>query len=271
LRCAECHGADFSGGTANVSCMTCHADGPTACNTCHGQPPQTGAHATHAAKYACARCHPTPASYRDAHLHTGPALLQAQCNDCHGAANPTWVADPAQAQCGSCHGLPPPGHADNRCAACHPGADAATHANGQIDLGDGSGTCTACHGQPPTTGAHTGHVAGTHRLAAPLGCAACHPTPTAVGDPGHIDHAPPATLATDCAHCHGQAAPTWVDDPAQAACGTCHGIPPQDGVHWAQIRLTDCATCHPQTIDPSGAIIVRNGMSTHINGVVDVR
>ena len=36
--CQQCHAADFSGGTAESSCITCHnqASGPLACNTCHG-------------------------------------------------------------------------------------------------------------------------------------------------------------------------------------------------------------------------------------------
>ncbi|MDD5362187.1 MAG: CxxxxCH/CxxCH domain-containing protein [Ignavibacteria bacterium] len=34
--CKSCHGADFSGGTAKASCLTCHENGPDACNTCHG-------------------------------------------------------------------------------------------------------------------------------------------------------------------------------------------------------------------------------------------
>lgn len=31
--CASCHGADFAGGAAQVSCLDCHAAGPTACTT----------------------------------------------------------------------------------------------------------------------------------------------------------------------------------------------------------------------------------------------
>ncbi len=39
-QCKECHGADYNGGTAGVSCLTCHTQpsGPEACNTCHGNP-----------------------------------------------------------------------------------------------------------------------------------------------------------------------------------------------------------------------------------------
>ena len=51
--CAECHGADFAGGTSGKSCLKCHSDGPTACTVCHAQPPPTGAHVAHGRKYDC--------------------------------------------------------------------------------------------------------------------------------------------------------------------------------------------------------------------------
>jgi len=37
-QCKTCHGLDLKGGSAGVSCNKCHtqADGPQACNTCHG-------------------------------------------------------------------------------------------------------------------------------------------------------------------------------------------------------------------------------------------
>src|SRR6266498_5198056 len=36
--CKTCHGADYKGGTAGVSCLTCHTatNGPENCSTCHG-------------------------------------------------------------------------------------------------------------------------------------------------------------------------------------------------------------------------------------------
>ncbi len=36
--CKSCHAADYTGGITDVSCYTCHtsAEGPEACNTCHG-------------------------------------------------------------------------------------------------------------------------------------------------------------------------------------------------------------------------------------------
>src|SRR5258705_13024952 len=45
--CAGCHGSDFTGGAAKKSCLSCHADGPTACTTCHGAGPTSNAHVVH--------------------------------------------------------------------------------------------------------------------------------------------------------------------------------------------------------------------------------
>jgi hypothetical protein len=37
------------------------------------------------------------------------------------------------------------------------------------------------------------------------------------------------------------------------------------------MRLTDCASCHPGTVDAFGNILVTDQISEHINGVVDLR
>lgn len=76
--CADCHGVTFTGGIANVSCMSpntvnglsCHAtspaNNPTGCKSCHGTPPdgtqapnRAAAHAKHLtmADVTCATCH----------------------------------------------------------------------------------------------------------------------------------------------------------------------------------------------------------------------
>ncbi len=75
--CATCHGSDFSGGNAGVSCLTCHVGGPTACATCHGaNGPTSLAHPAHAPTVTCDACHVTPALWSDdGHiLHDGVAI-----------------------------------------------------------------------------------------------------------------------------------------------------------------------------------------------------
>ena len=63
----------------------------------------------------------------------------------------------------------------------------------------------------------------------------------------------------------------------QAACGACHGIPPQDGTpgHAPTAGLQTCSKCHPGTVDGFGNILITplpDGGSTsqHIDGVIEV-
>jgi predicted CxxxxCH...CXXCH cytochrome family protein len=361
--CQSCHGEDYAGKATAPSCLGCHPRGPTACDTCHAQPPATGAHVAHVAQgLTCSECHQVPATW-DAPGHildenrqpippparvvlgplanrdvtpprrTAPASWDhdsGQCSNvyCHGGVlgdpaaahpQPAWTGGAAQGACGACHGTPPANHALSECAICHPNSGAGTprHIDGVIDVGDGSGTCTGCHGDaqspaPPrglhgellqsdlAVGAHRAHlVAG--RLRGPIACSECHVVPENVTDPGHIDSPLPAeltfgTLARNdgavpvwdrstatCSHvyCHGGgthlgsepstgklAAQTWTANSASTIyCGACHGLPPSDTYHAPTLKLTDCATCHPNTVGPFGNILVGNGK--HINGMVD--
>jgi predicted CxxxxCH...CXXCH cytochrome family protein len=133
-------------------------------------------------------------------------------------------------------------------------------------------------------GAHQSHLQATHRLSGPVACAACHVVPDDVASPGHIDAERPAEVvlagwdrnAATCVgvSCHGQAVPRWTaPGTGQAACGTCHGIPPADGLHASTLTLGDCAACHSSSVDAFGNIIVTGlpgaATSTHIDGVVD--
>jgi predicted CxxxxCH...CXXCH cytochrome family protein len=166
--------------------------------------------------------------------------------------------------------------------------------NGQVDLGDGSGTCGACHGvgdsPRPSTGAHHAHESPT--LTQPVACATCHLVPTDVLDPVHLDGtvhvvfgglataraAAPTWDGTRCTDvaCHGAnladpaASPAWSDPSgAQAACGACHGIPPLQ--HTAAMSC-DRSDCHGTevTIDSTGAPhIAASGKMLHIDGIIE--
>ncbi|HUJ28471.1 MAG TPA: CxxxxCH/CxxCH domain-containing protein [Myxococcales bacterium] len=289
--CTPCHGADFASTAAGTTaCTQCHVHGPMSCDGCHGDPPASGAHAGHAAvPIDCTACHPKPSRWDDGHADAklviafarGGTFDGATCSSvyCHGTAKPSWVG--GSAECGSCHGNPPASHdpSSTTCTLCHPAS--APHVDGIVQVGDGSGTCTACHGQPPATGAHVAHVSGTHKLTAPMACSACHPAVAQIHDPGHFDHAPPATVAfsgggawngTSCSstYCHKAFTPLWApSDLPQAYCGSCHALPPADPDH-AGIKFPDCNRCHPTTVAVDGNIIIENGASTHVNGVVDV-
>jgi hypothetical protein len=71
--------------------------------------------------------------------------------------------------------------------------------------------------------------------------------------------------------------PVWTEvNQGQAACGSCHGIPPQDGTigHELGAGLETCAVCHAGTIGPSGIIltVLPDGgvTSLHIDGLIEV-
>ena len=70
--------------------------------------------------------------------------------------------------------------------------------------------------------------------------------------------------------------PDWtIVDGSQAACGTCHDLPPMGHIQNAFIGTSPtamvCNGCHPGTVDASGNIIVdaQTGLSNHINGLID--
>ena len=181
--CAGCHGEDFSGGAAGVTCRKCHEDGPDACSTCHRDGPTTGLHTRHrAAGQQCGECHVVPAKW-DAEGHvrrngeadpppaeitfgalanatldpadrSGPAMYtDGTCSNvyCHGSvlhAGGGLATMPRwdatpTGGCTSCHGAPPPSHAQSECASCH---KAAPHLDGKLDVG---GDCNGCHRETP--------------------------------------------------------------------------------------------------------------------------
>src|SRR5262245_25943417 len=65
--CQKCHGEDFAGGASGKSCLSCHAEGPTACATCHREDNEMGAHTAHrGARVDCSECHRKPSAWDDA-------------------------------------------------------------------------------------------------------------------------------------------------------------------------------------------------------------
>jgi predicted CxxxxCH...CXXCH cytochrome family protein len=300
--CLKCH----EGGP--TACTTCHALPPaTGAHKAHASVLTTTS--AGAGSYACSECHVVPTAWdQPGHIfdqqgnvlpkatvtfgalaHTGGALPQwdgASCSAtyCHGDATPSWSGGSADAACGSCHGIPPANHANTKCGQCHgrvadDGAhivDRSLHADGRVSLGDDSGTCRSCH--PSPGGAHVAHLTAPHRIAAPIACETCHRVPTAVTDPGHIDHPLPvvfpngpaqwdATTETCSAtYCHGDTKPSW-SGPA-AVCGSCHGVPPSDAAHAPTMHLQDCAACHARSIDATGQLLPPP-LGHHLDGVVD--
>ncbi len=163
---------------------------PIACAECHVVHPD----AAHATNPPAQKVVFGPLSKLNASAPTFNATtLGCAATYCHGnftlgavsgsRAAPLWTDTwpTGEARCAQCHGMLPTGHPTYAgaitaasCFQCHPQSvnsdgtikQGGGHINGKID----GGGCTACHGDPPTTGKHT---IGDHRG---LRCDKCHPT-----------------------------------------------------------------------------------------------
>jgi len=191
--CKKCHGQDYRGAIANVSCLTCHPNTPEDCTTCHG-----GAIAGLAA--------PPPDIDREFETTARGVGAHAQ----HLQEGPLRVAIP----CTSCHVVPDslyaPGHVDSDLPA-------------EVKF---SGLAVADSAQPVWDGQKCSNVYchGNFKL-------------------GHKDNAPTWTIVNG----------------TQAACGTCHGLPP-DAPH---PQIEQCQFCHSAVVDAEKNIIDK---TKHING-----
>ena len=246
--CQKCHGVDFAGGTSGVSCLSCHADGPTGCTTCHGDIATKGSHARHLGggplrkAYGCAECHVVPAVYTDVgHIFRADGTLDpppaevtlgAMAALAPGAiARPAPSFDPATQSCSNvyCHS---PVLGDGAASNMHPAWN---------QPGTGAADCGTCHGLPPQ---HT--VAGN--------CAACHPSVvgrdrTIIAPDKHIDGMVQlADPSAGCAGCHGGVAgPAPPPDLTGATSPQSVGV----GAHQAHLTASahlrgpvPCAECH---------------------------
>ncbi len=247
---AYCHGATLGGGWNPTPVWAGGVSGQAGCGACHGLPPPP----PHPAASRCSGCHPSidlvaPFVAPSNHIDGVVEVTALACDSCHGAAG-----DPA-----------PP----------------------RDTLGN---VVTTARG----VGAHRSHLRpATWR--APIGCPECHRVPAALGSPGHVDTPLPAELSfgplaaadgavpafdgTTCtsSYCHGatllpggtDTTPTWTTvDGSQAACGTCHGLPP-GGTHPPVTGQAPaaCSTCHPAVIAPDGSF---GNPGLHIDGIVEV-
>lgn len=294
--CSTCHGAGPTTGAHPV-----HLAQGFDCSECHTKPASWDAPGhiidSPPVNVTFGALASTPTPDRDG----PPSWDGAACSNvyCHGDATagggtvtrPRWD-DPTPAGCSTrCHGQAPPDHERNDCATCHPAS--APHIDGVVEVGRTSG-CDGCHGSaqnpaPPTdlagntvttaigVGAHQVHLSGGG-LRGPIACSTCHTVPQTITAPGHL-HAGPANVDASLgwdrnvqtcsgAWCHRGAQPVWTTT-GSAGCGTCHGVPPQDANHQPDMTLATCVTCHAATMDATGNILITNGTSHHIDGVID--
>jgi len=195
--CKTCHGGSYDGGTASVSCRTCHTEilGPEHCNVCHGSsnaaPPRdlsgntdessrgVGEHQTHllgtirAAAVGCSTCHLLPSGgiYDTTHIGLNPGraevtLVGGLASRSTSGVTPAPVYLESSGSCSNtyCHGAFKNGNGTNP-----------VFWNGGAAL---SGACGSCHGDVskstiaekalPKTAAQ----GGTHPN--DLACSTCH-------------------------------------------------------------------------------------------------
>jgi predicted CxxxxCH...CXXCH cytochrome family protein len=287
--------------------------------------PEDRAHAAHAGTSAsrstglpCSTCHPVPASgpakitgvhgngwadvWFDYAVAGREARFDPATKSCSGTCHarggtrpaPTWNDPPMT--CNDCHSSPPPRHYAGSCTPCHHEANAdgtalvspVLHADGKVDLGDGSGGCGACHGRGddpwPKTGAHAAHAQPTSSK--PAACESCHSVPApgerhpvgkgaatvrlaglaAKGGRRPSWDATTKTCADTYCHDHrggGSPAPSWTDGPR--TCSSCHSSPPPPP--HPQSSTCGGATCHEGRT--SGLSMTPAGRVTHVDGLID--
>ncbi|MCA9733080.1 MAG: CxxxxCH/CxxCH domain-containing protein [Deferribacteres bacterium] len=297
-----CHG-NFTLGNRTNSPQWTRVDGTQdACGTCHALPPASP-HPSNTRCYIChgdvvdankniidknlhingetnvKGQHPTgwmstsSANFHGIFIRVSSWNLK-QCQDCHGD---DYSGGLVGSSCLSCHPSSPEG-----CTVCHGGMDNNSGAPPE-DI-DGN-HLTSARG----IGAHTAHLS-TGKLSTGFACETCHTVPGTFDVAGHVDSDLPAEIhfgglarqeganptwdGTTCqnSYCHGNFTmgdqtndPTWtISDGTQAACGTCHSLPPQ-GRHSKNDR---CHLCHSDVVSSTNKII--NNV-LHINGKADVR
>lgn len=133
----------------------------------------------------------------------------------------------------------------------------------------------------PGVGAHALHLVprGGYRAVA---CQDCHPVPERTDSPGHYDDERPAdvvlgglaglgerapeydfaTRRCSDTYCHGGLTERWtVPRSSEAACGSCHGLPPAP----PHPQSAECWRCHGDVIDEKGRFVAPD---LHVDGVV---
>jgi hypothetical protein len=158
----------------------------------------------HAAKLACAGCHPT-------HALKAPAKTAALCSGCHAAESKLVATNKGHVDCTSCHGGPTHAlTAPSTCASCHT-AELASAPKGHAK-------CATCH---ETHGA---------KLLPKAECAGCHADRT---------KGPHKAIKGSCQTCHRAHGPKGVAKPP--SCESCH---PKDKLPGLHVKHLDCTRCH---------------------------
>ncbi len=294
-----CHGNftfnGVSGNGGNQPDWT--VSGQPACTTCHAMPP--AGHFPLGGTVTAATCNGCHSATVDS---SGRIIVAADGSSHHVNGQP----DVDSLSCSGCHGTPGrvgnlPG-TDTNLAAAPP---AAPPASPTAVVG-----AHQAHLNPASTGSFSGPIACSECHVVPTDLAHADNPPAQVVVFGALATAPvvpadgtnpgtPTWNSTDkvtnttCSnvYCHGSFswngngqggqnvignlanAPDWTLT-NQAACGSCHALPPTNHIQSGFIVAGNAATCngcHPGTVDAGGNILVdvATGQSLHVNGQID--
>jgi predicted CxxxxCH...CXXCH cytochrome family protein len=283
--------------TWNACGTACHMTPPPAST---GHPASTACETCHSKVIASFKAG-TPATvvWKDASLHINGTVDvdTLTCTSCHGSG--TNAAPPKDTQGNTAttaagvgahaqHLASSTWHRQGQCGDCHTTPTSTAHSNGKVDFtwgapSNASGaapsfstsdvTCSGvyCHGtKMKDQAASIIHAPVWNKVdGSQDACGkSCHATP-----PGGTH-----TTSTTCENCHGDviskfngSSSTWKDatkhingtvEKSEAACGSCHKIPPSDGFHNNRshsVNATNCDRCHTSST-----------AATHNNGTVNV-
>jgi predicted CxxxxCH...CXXCH cytochrome family protein len=282
-----------------------NASAPLACTSCHAVTTLPPAHPTmsaNASRSDCEACHTLGThtqgtvvlvSHGSNWMNTASTEFHAysanggleSCKACHGAD----LAGGRARGCGACHDQTSPTLVSwkVRCTMCHGGTDDQSGAPPRTTWGNTADVVRV--------GAHKTHLHPSS-IAPAFPCAVCHVTPADALSSAHIDGggiaevtfggmavigttpAPFDRANPTCAntYCHGanriggtNKTPNWTRvGQGEAACGTCHGVPPGNPHPNVGSSLTGCNPCHPDTMDAAGGIIPVATGGKHLDGAV---
>jgi predicted CxxxxCH...CXXCH cytochrome family protein len=191
--------------------------------------------------------------------------------------------------CTTCHGgvnaAPPKDLANNTATTARGVGAHQAHLAGPFKMVASGIACADCHTVPATVYA-AGHLDTPLPAEVPLASTLAR-TATSGYVPAPVVSSPTASTVT-CAstYCHGawrlRSTPTkafaytdsvmvgtfkaasWTLGATEAACGTCHGLPPTGHLPFA---LTACYSCHGDVMDASGNL---KNKALHMNGKINM-
>lgn len=273
--CQTCHGENYLGGTSKVSCYDsqCHAIYPHPVDFADQTSPNShAAYIREEISWDITNCQPCHGVDYDREFTLGTA-----CTVCHDPTGP----DGPEA-CNTCHGnfendAPPEDLFGNEATTF---ITVGAHQNHLVDTTYTTNfinNCTVCHSDVPifNTSGHindgTPHaelifssladgngmsVPQWNRASATCDNVYCH---GAFEWPEHDDN----FAYTDSVIAGNNVSVVWnLVGTNQAACGTCHGLPPTGHVNFA-----NCSACHSSVVNSDLEIINK---ALHINGLIDL-